>query len=101
MFNVRSIKTQLIIYLACFAVFLSIKDGRPVFLFTTTIAVVSAFGIDSIIRQLRTKVFQIAESAIITGFIIGYVISSDEAWFVFVLASLLAIFSKHVIRFKN
>ncbi|MFA5260724.1 MAG: RnfABCDGE type electron transport complex subunit D [Candidatus Omnitrophota bacterium] len=101
MLNVRSIKTQLIIYLACFAVFLSIKDGSPVFLLTTTIAVVSAFGIDSIIRQLRTKIFQIAESAIITGFIIGYVISSDEPWFVFVLASLLAILSKHVIRFKN
>jgi Na+-translocating ferredoxin:NAD+ oxidoreductase RnfD subunit len=101
MFNPRSIKTQLIIFLTCFAVFLSVEDRNAAFLFTTMIAVVAASVMDSLIAYTRTKVFQITESAVITGFIVGYVISSDEAWFKFVLASLIAILSKHFIRFQN
>jgi Na+-translocating ferredoxin:NAD+ oxidoreductase RnfD subunit len=101
MINLRSIKTQLIIFLACFAVFLSVKDRNMAFLLMTTIAVVAASVLDSILSYTRTKVFQITESAVITGFIIGYVLSSDEVWFKFVLAASLAILSKHFIRFQN
>ncbi len=101
MFNLKSIKTQLILYLLFFAVFLAVKDKDFVFLFTTLIAVVSALVIETIVLYLRTKAFQITESAIITGLIIGYVLSTDEAWWRFVLASLLAILSKYLIRFQK
>jgi Na+-translocating ferredoxin:NAD+ oxidoreductase RnfD subunit len=44
---------------------------------------------------------QITESSLITGLIIGFVLSSDEVWWKFVFASVLAISSKHLIRFRK
>jgi Na+-translocating ferredoxin:NAD+ oxidoreductase RnfD subunit len=101
MLNFKSIKTQLIIYLVCFAFFLSIKDKTAIFLIATGIAVISAVMAESGILYLRTKVFQITESSIITGLIVGYVLSSDEAWWKFLAASALAILSKYLIVFKK
>ena len=101
MFNLKSIKTQLIIYLACFALFLAIKDKDILFLFTVLVAVISALVIESLILYLKTKTFRITESSVITGLIIGFVLSSDEVWWKFIFASALAIFSKHLIRFHR
>lgn len=101
MFNLKSIKTQIILYLVCFALFLAVKDKDFIFLFTTLIAVVSALAIETIVLYLRTKAFQITESAIITGLIIGYVLSTDEAWWKIALVSLIAILSKYLIRIKH
>ncbi len=101
MLNLKSVKTQLILYLIGFIVFLTLKDKASVFLFTCLIAVISAFVIESIILYLKTKKFQLTESSIITGLIIGYVISSDEVWWKFMLAVAFAIISKHLIVFKK
>jgi Na+-translocating ferredoxin:NAD+ oxidoreductase RnfD subunit len=84
-----------------FALFLAVKDKDFIFLFTTLIAVVSALAIEAIVLYLKTKAFRITESAIITGLIIGFVLSSDEVWWKFVFASALAIFSKQLIRFQK
>lgn len=65
------------------------------------IAVFSAVTLEALIQYGKTKVFRIAESALITGFITGYVLSSDEAWWKFVLAASLAIISKYVIRLRK
>lgn len=101
MFNLKSIKTQLILYLVCFALFLAIKDKDILFLFTVFVAVISALVIESFILYLKNKAFQITESSIITGLILGFVLSSDEVWWKFVFSSALAIFSKHLIRFQK
>ncbi|MFA6357901.1 MAG: RnfABCDGE type electron transport complex subunit D [Candidatus Omnitrophota bacterium] len=101
MLKLESIKTQLILYLIGFAFFLSLKDKDPVFLSGVFIAVVSSLTVESVILYLRTKVFQVTESSIITGLIIGYVLASDQAWWRFIAASFLAILSKHVIRFRK
>ncbi len=101
MLKLRSIKTQLIIYLAGLAVFLSIRDKDLVFLTALIIALVSSLITESITLFLKNKVFEITESSIITGLIIGFVLSSNLAWRVIVAASLIAIISKHLIRFKN
>ncbi|MEI6832214.1 MAG: RnfABCDGE type electron transport complex subunit D [Candidatus Omnitrophota bacterium] len=101
MLNFKSIKTQLIFYLICFALFLAIKDKDISFLFTVFMAVISALAIESFILYLKNKAFQITESSVITGLIIGFVFSGDEVWWKFVFASALAIFSKHLIRFQK
>jgi len=101
MLNLKSIKTQLIIYLACFALFLAIKDKDISFLFSVLVAVISALVIESSIFYLKTKTSQITESSVITGLIIGFVLSGDEVWWKFVFASALAILSKHLIRFQK
>ena len=97
----KSIKTQLIIYLSCFAFLLIIKDRELVFIKAITIAVISALTLETAIIYLKNKTLQISESSIITGLIVGFVFASDEAWWKIALASLIAIFSKHLIRIKN
>jgi Na+-translocating ferredoxin:NAD+ oxidoreductase RnfD subunit len=99
MFNLKSIKTQLILYLLGFAIFLAIKDKDFAFFIFALIAVISAQAAESLILYLKTKTFQITESAIITGLIVGYVLSGDEPVWKLIFASALAIMSKHLIRF--
>lgn len=101
MLNFKSIKTQLIIYLACFAIFLAFKDKDVGFLVIIIIAVASSLTVESTLKYIKTKSFQVTESSIITGLIVGYTLSSDEAWWKFILASALAILSKYLIRFRK
>jgi len=99
--NLKSLKNQLIIFLCAFAIYLSFKDRNALSLFTTFIAVISALGTESVILFLKNKKFSITDSAIISGLIIGYVLSSDSPWWIFILVSFLAICSKHLIRFNK
>jgi Na+-translocating ferredoxin:NAD+ oxidoreductase RnfD subunit len=101
MFNFKSIKTKLIIYLICFALYLALKEHDFVFLFKAFLAAAAAVIIESLILYFKVKKIQISESPVITGLIIGYVLSADEAWWKFVGVCILAIGSKHVIRFKK
>jgi Na+-translocating ferredoxin:NAD+ oxidoreductase RnfD subunit len=101
MFKLKSIKTQLILYLFCFAIFLFLKDRDLAFLIAVVIAVVSALTSEAVILYFKTKALRLTESSIISGLIIGYVLSADEAWWKFLLASVLAILSKHLLKFKK
>jgi len=101
MLNLKSIKIQLILYLACFALFLAVRDKDWTFLLAVFTCVISALTIETLVLYLKTKKFQITESSIITGLIIGYVLSSDEVWWKLVFVSFLAIFSKYLIRLQK
>lgn len=101
MVNFKSIKIQLILYLVCGAVLLTATGRDFAFLRATLLAVASALVIEACVLYVKTRTLQITESAIITGFIVGYVLSSDEAWWKFVCACSLAILSKHLIRFHK
>lgn len=101
MLNFKSIKLQLIIFLCGFAIFLSVKDSDIVFLFNCLIAVFFALGLEAAISFIRNRKFLISDSAVISGLIIGFVLASDQAWWKFAIAALLAILSKYLIRFKN
>lgn len=101
MFKLRSIKTQLILYLICFAVFLFMKDRETAFIVTIFISVITSIALEAIILYLKTKTFKITESAVITGLIIGYVLSGDNAWWKIASASAIAILSKSLIRFRK
>jgi len=97
----KSIKAQLVIYLTCFAIFLAIKDKNAIFLLTTGLAVFLALCVESAILYFRTKVFRLTSSPVITGLIIGYVLSSDQERWKFLVACALAILSKYLIVFKK
>lgn len=99
--NLASKKKQLIIFLGAFALYLSIINKELMFLFTTAIAVISCVISESALVYLKTKQRIITESSIISGLIIGFVLSFDEPWWIFVLASVLAISSKHLIRLNK
>ncbi|MDD5455252.1 MAG: RnfABCDGE type electron transport complex subunit D [Candidatus Ratteibacteria bacterium] len=100
-FRFKSIKTQLIIYLVCFAVFLAIKDQEPFFLSAGLIAVVSASVIETLLLYFKNKSLKITESSVISGLIVAYVISSYGDLWKIVFAAALAILSKHLIRFRQ
>lgn len=101
MVDLKSIKTQLIIFLSAFALYLSFRDKDAIFLLTTLIAVISAIGIESVILFFKDKELAVTDSSIISGLIIGYVLSSDSPWWIFLSASFLAISSKHLIHFHR
>lgn len=95
------IKIQLITFLSIFAIYLSIIGNDITFLPAVLIAVTSAAFLDSLGTYLRTKHFTMTDSSVISGLIIGYVISSQEPWWKFLFASVFAIGSKHLLRIKN
>lgn len=101
MFNFRSIKTQFIVYLTALAIFLAFRDKEIGFLTALLIAVISSLAVETLLKYLFTKSFQISESSIITGLIVGFVLSSDEVLWKIALASVIAILSKYLIRFKH
>lgn len=101
MLKLKSLRTQLILCLVCFALFLAFKDKDFTFLFKTSIAIISALATELIFSYFKTKKLQISESAIITGLIIGFVLSSSELWLKFIFAAIIAIGVKYLIRFKN
>ncbi|MCX5696920.1 MAG: RnfABCDGE type electron transport complex subunit D [Candidatus Omnitrophica bacterium] len=96
-----SIKSQLVIYLFLFVFYLFIVGKGAMFLLTTLLATASAIAIDSVFTYIRSKKLLLTESSVISGLIIGYVLASDNPWWVFVAAAFIAICSKHLIRFKG
>jgi len=101
MINLKSIKTQCIIFLAGFVIYLSFKDRDAAFLFTTFISVISAIAVESVILFFKDKKISVSDSSIISGLIIGYILSPDNPWWIFILAAVLAICSKHLIQIKK
>ncbi len=99
--KIPSLKIQLIVFLGVFALYLSIINKDIAFLSAIGISVISAVFLDSLITYLKTKRFNITDSSIISGLIVGYVISAGEPWWKLVFASIFAIGSKHLIRFKS
>lgn len=101
MFKLKEIKLQVILFLSLFAVYLSIQTQDFAFLYTSLTAVAAALAAELIFSFLLTKRFSLSDSPIITGLIIGFVISSDERLWVFAAASIFAIGSKFLFRIKN
>lgn len=95
------IKTKLILYLSGLGIFLAIKDRDPVFLFALCLSVVTAAAVEAAVFYFKTKAFRVTESSLITGLIIGCVLSADKGWRNIIIACFLAILSKHVIRFQK
>jgi len=101
MVNIRSVKTQFIIFLTALLVILTIKDNNPAYITTSLAALIAALFTDAFIFYLKQKVFRVTESAVITGLIIGYVFSADEPLWRFIAASAIAILFKYLIRVRG
>jgi len=96
-----SIKKQLIILLFGLALYIAITSGGFLFLRSLSIAVSAAVLAESLALYLKNKKISWSESSVITGIIIGFVFSSDSTSVVLILASLLAISSKYLIRINK
>ena len=94
-------KAKLIIFLALFALYLFFLHKDVFFLTRLVIAIVAAVIADSALLYLKTKKFTITDSSIISGLIIGIVLSSAQPGWIFLAAAVSAILSKRIIRFKE
>jgi len=101
MVDFNSIKTQLIVFLLGFAAYLYSIDKQSAFIFTLCLSFAAASGTESLFLYFRSKKFQVTESALVSGLIIGIVLSGDNRWWVIALAGILAILSKHLLRFES
>ncbi|MBM3249651.1 MAG: RnfABCDGE type electron transport complex subunit D [Candidatus Omnitrophica bacterium] len=93
-----AVKSWLIAFLGLLALCLAITGKDALFLSGVAVALISALIFDSLFIYLKEKKVRVTDSSIITGLIIGYVLASDEPFWKFIAAALLAIGSKHIIR---
>jgi len=93
-----SLKTKLIIFLLSFSALAAIL-ARDIFYFLSILlaAVLCIFS-EAVIVYLDSKKLAFSESALISGLIVGLVLSSDNPWWIIGLASLFAVVSKYIIR---
>ncbi len=96
-----SIKAQLAVFLGGFAIALSYVNKYPGFLLPIVIAVIFALFFESIVIYLKERKLKLSQSALITGLILGFVLYVRQPWWIFALASLFAVLSKYLIRFKG
>ena len=101
MINFKSIKVQINLFLAAFALFLYLKEPSFAFLAGFLWAILFSVLIEAVVLYLKTKKFQITDSALTSGFIIGYVLSSESAWWMFLIVAVLTVGLKRVLRFHG
>ncbi len=101
MIQLKSIKVQINLFLAVFALFLFIKEPR--------LAVVTGFVwpllfsalLDAAVLFFKTRKFQITDSALTSGLILGLVLSSESPWWMFLAAAAFTIGLKYALRFHG
>ncbi|UCD15950.1 MAG: RnfABCDGE type electron transport complex subunit D [Candidatus Omnitrophota bacterium] len=99
--KVKSVKVQLGFFLAAFWIYLVVRNKDLTLFFSTSIAVSSSVIIGCIFGYFKERKFSISSSVLITGLIIGLILSWDLAWWIYILASLVAISSKYIIRINK
>lgn len=93
-----SIKIQLIIFFGAFTSYLAAVNKDTLFLLSTIIAVISAIIVEAAIIYIKEKKVIITDSSVISGLIIGYVLSTAQPLWIFAAASMSAIISKYIIQ---
>ena len=101
MINLKSVKVQINLFLGAFALFLFLKEPSLDFAFGFFWAIVFSILIESTILFFKTKKFQITESALTSGLIIGFVLSIDSPWWMFLTVSALTLGLKRISRFHG
>jgi len=101
MMNFKSLKVQINLFLAAFAVFLFLKEPRFALISGFFWAVLFSVLLEGAFLFSKTKKFQLTESALTSGLILGYVLSAESPWWMFLAASFFAVCLKRVLRFHG
>ena len=101
MISLKSIKVQINLFLAAFAVFLYLKEPSVALLPGFCWAVLFSVLIEALWLLLKTGKLQITDSALTSGLIIGFVLSADSPWWMFLAVTLFAVGLKRVLRFRG
>jgi len=101
MIHFKSIKVQINLFLAAFALFLFLKEPRFAFFTGFFWSVLFSILIEGAVLFLKTKKFQVTESALTSGLIIGYILSSESSWWIFLAVAAFTVGLKRVLRFRG
>lgn len=101
MINLKSIKVQINLFLIVFAVFLYLKEPSLAFITGFLWAVLFSVLLEALFLLFKTKKFQITDSALTSGLIIGYVLSSESPWWMFLVVAAFTVGLKRVLRFHG
>lgn len=96
-----NLKLYLIVFLSLLALWEMIQSGLLPILPHLLVSVGVAVLLDSGIHYLKKGKIILPLSAIITGLLVGSILSPDERLWVVALAAAVAIASKHLIRLRN
>lgn len=99
--NLKSIKVQLNLFLAAFAVFLYLKGPSFILLAGFFWAVLFSALIEALVLYFTTQKFQITASALTSGMILGFVLASESPWWMFLAVAACAVGLKHVLQFHG
>jgi len=94
-------KRNLVILLLAILFLIKIPQGGVRFVFWVSSGVLIATGCDILIKRLFLHQGLVIKSAMISGFIVSGIMDYHQPWFILLIFSLLAILSKHIIRFKG
>ena len=89
------------LFLVAFAIFLFLKEPRLVFVTGFLRAILFSVLIEGAVLFYKTKKFQITDSALTSGLIIGYVLASESPWWMFLAAAAGAVGLKRILRFHG
>jgi len=70
-------------------------------LFPVLIVVITTTLLDFAIQYFKFKTFEFPQSALISGLFIGGLLTQNLQWHVYVIAGIIAILSKHIIKFQQ
>ncbi len=100
--KLSNIKIQLALFLTLFAFYIAFISKSGALLKNIAIAVICALATECLLTYIKERTRVISSSAVITGLIIGLVISSSgQAAWITPLAVLVAIGSKYLLRLKG
>jgi len=99
--KIISLKLQLAAGLSLFLALVSFQEHNAAIFLYATLAVGCAVLIDGVAGFVRDRKWRLSESALITGLLIGFVLSADNVWWTYPAAAALSILSKQLIRIKG
>ena len=70
-------------------------------LIPVAIAVATTVTLDLLISYFKSKEWIVPQSALISGLFIGGLLTQNLQWYVYVLAGVIAVLSKHLIKFQQ
>ena len=94
-------KRNLIIVLLSILFIIKIPQGGVCFILWVLGGIIIAAASDILITRVLLRQKLIPKSAVISGFIVSGILDYHQPWFILAIFSILAILSKHSIRFKG
>jgi len=101
MLKLTSIKIQMIVFLSILAAYLVVAGNDVAFLLSLLTAIATASATEAAIAFAKKKKLFFPESAIVSGLIIGFVLTNEQPLYIIAAASFLAVASKHIIRINK